>query len=134
MEFVLRKAKYASSNDLLRRNILEIAQKCEEVADENGFFLDFIDELEQLEFLKKEEQVQENEIKILEEVFKSNLRQFLICHHLWQKFGPESKFFEDSTQKYAIIFELNKTKSFIKEIEKLMFLQAKVTVISKTYM
>ena len=72
MEFVLRKAKYASSNDLLRRNILEITQKCEEVADENGFFLDFIDELEQLEFLKKEEQVQENEIKILVEMFKSN--------------------------------------------------------------
>ena len=35
--------------------------------------------------------------------------------------------------KFAIIFEINKTKSFIKEIKKLKLLQAKVTVISKTF-
>ena len=39
MEFVLRKANYASFNDLLRRNIVEIAEKCEEFNDENVFFL-----------------------------------------------------------------------------------------------
>ena len=133
MEFVLRKANYASFNDSLRRNILEIVQKCEEVADKNEFFL-FYWGTGAARILRKGEQLQENEIKILEEVFKSNLRQFSIYHQLWQKFGPEFKFLENTTLKFAIIFEMNKTKSFIKEIEKLMLLQAKVTVISKTYM
>ena len=36
--------------------------------------------------------------------------------------------------KFAIIFEINKIKSYIKEIKKLKILQAKVTVISKTFM
>ena len=70
MEFVLRKANYASFNDFLRRNIVEITEKCEEFSDENGFFLDFFDELEQLEFLSKNEQLDENEMKILEQVYK----------------------------------------------------------------
>ena len=35
--------------------------------------------------------------------------------------------------KYAIIFELNKAKSSIKNIKKLELLQAKVTVVSKTF-
>lgn len=81
--------------------------------------------MEQLDFLIKEDQLAENEIKISEEVFKSNLRQ---------KFGPEFKFLETTTLKFAVIFEINKTKSFMKEIDRLIFLQAKVTVISKTYM
>lgn len=90
--------------------------------------------MEQLDFLIKEDQLAESEIKILEEVYKSNLRQFLICHQLWQKFGPEFKFLETTTLKFAVIFEINKTKSFMKEVDRLIFLQAKVTVISKTYM
>ena len=134
MEFVLRKANYASFNDFLRRNIVEITEKCEEFSDENGFFLDFFDELEQLEFLSKDEQLDENEMKILEQVYKWNIKQFLICHRLLQKIGPEFKFLEIVTMKFAIIFEINKTKSYIKEIKKLEILQAKVTVISKTFM
>ena len=134
MEFVLRKANYASFNDFLRRNIVEITKKCEEFSDENGFFLDFFDELEQLEFLSKDEQLDENEMKILEQVYKWNIKQFLICHQLLQKIGPEFKFLEIVTMKFAIIFEINKTKSYIKEIKKLEILQEKVTVISKTFM
>ena len=133
MEFVLRKDNYASFNDLFRRNIIQIAEKCEEFNDENGFLLDFIEELEQLEFLSKDEQLDENEIKILEQVYKANIKQFLIFHQLWQKFGNVFKYLELVTMKFAIIFEINKTKSFIKEIKKLKLLQAKVTVISKTF-
>ena len=36
--------------------------------------------------------------------------------------------------KFAIIFERNKSESFVKEIEKLIFLECKVKVISKTYL
>ena len=73
-------------------------------------------------------------MNILEQVYKANIKQFLICHQLWQKFGTEFKFLEIVTMKFAIIFEINKTKSYIKEIKKLEILQAKVTVISKTFM
>ena len=58
---------------------------------------------------------------------------FLVCHQLWQKFGPEFNFLEINTLKFAIIFETNKSKSLSKEIEKLLLLQAKVTVLSKLF-
>ena len=35
MEFVLRKVNYASFNGLLRRKILSIAGKCNEISDES---------------------------------------------------------------------------------------------------
>lgn len=41
MEFVLSKANYASFNGLLRRSIVTIAEKCEELSDDPGFFVDF---------------------------------------------------------------------------------------------
>ena len=54
-------------------------------------------------------------------------------HQLWQKFGNEFDYLDVVTQKFAIIFEMNKAKSFIKEIKKLELLNAKVRVISKTF-
>ena len=131
MDFILKKARYASFNTLFRKEILQIALKCEEI---NEMSLDFIDELEQLDFLQKEEELAENEIKKLEEIFKANMVGFLICEQLWQKFGAEFNFLDTHTLKFAIIFETNKSKSLLKEIEKLLFLQAKVTVLSKTYL
>ena len=55
-------------------------------------------------------------MNILEQVYKANIKQFLICHQLWQKFGTEFKFLEIVTMKFAIIFDINKAKIFIKEI------------------
>ena len=52
MDFVFKKAYYAAFNSLFRKEILQIALKCEEI---NEMSLDFIDELEQLHFLLKEE-------------------------------------------------------------------------------
>ena len=87
MDFILKKARYASFNTLFRKEILQIALKCEEI---NEMSLDFIDELEQLDFLQKEEELAENEIKKLEEIFKANMVGFLICEQLWQKFGGQN--------------------------------------------
>ena len=131
MDFVLNKAYYASYNTMFQRNILSIAQKCK---DHHEMSIDFIDELEQIIFLDKKEELGENERKILEEVYNNNLVHFLICHQLWQKFGLEFNFLEITTMKYAIIFETNKSKSWMKEVEKLKFLNAKVTVLTKTYL
>ena len=129
MDFVLKKAYYATFNSLFRKEVLQIARKCEEI---NEMSLEFIEELEDFD-LEKEE-LAENGRKKLEEIFKANMVHFLICHQLWQKFGLEFNFLEIKTLKFAIIFETNKSKSLIKEIEKLLFLNAKVTVLSKTYL
>ena len=133
MEFVLRKANYASFNGLLRRKVISIAEKCRELSDDPDLFLNFIDDLNQLDFMTKEEELDENEISMLEQTYKENVKPFLICHQLWQKFGNEFNFLDLVTMRFAIIFEVNKTKSFIKEIKKLELLNAKVTVISKTF-
>ena len=118
MDFILKKAHYASFNTLFRKEILQIALKCEDI---NEMSLDFIDELEQLDFLQKEEELAENEIKKLEEIFKANMVGFLICEQLWQRFGEEFNFLDTHTLKFAIIFETKKSKSLLKEIEKLIF-------------
>ena len=41
-EDIIRKAHYASLNETLRRNILSLAEKCEEFHVGHGLFLDFI--------------------------------------------------------------------------------------------
>ena len=133
MEFVLRKTNYASFNGLLRRKILSIAEKCNELGDDPDLFIDFIYDLNELEILNKEEELDENETQILENTYKENIKPFLVCHQLRQKFGNEFNYLDVTTQKFAIIFEINKAKSFIKEIKKLELLNTKVMVTSKTF-
>ena len=87
--------------------------------------LEFIEKLEQLIFLDKEEKLGEKEQKILEGVYKNNPLYFLICHQLWQKFGPGFVFLEKTTMTFAILYETNKGKSLMKEIKKLTFLMLK---------
>ena len=57
MEFVFRKANFASFNGLLRRKILSIAEKCNELGDDAEFFINFIYDLNELELLNKEEEL-----------------------------------------------------------------------------
>ena len=75
----------------------------------------------------------ENERKTLKNTYKENIKPFLVCHQLWSKFENEFDYLDVATQKFAITFEINKAKSFIKEIKKLELLNAKITVISKTF-
>lgn len=70
---------------------------------------------------------------MLEQNYKENIKPFLICNQLWQKFENEFNFLDLVTMKFAVIFEVNKTKSFNKEIKKIELLSAKVTVISKSF-
>ena len=65
-------------------------------------------------------------------VYKNHLKQFLICHQLWEKFNSEYILLDNLTFKFAVAYETNKIKSFIKMIKKLEMLQAKATVIFKT--
>ena len=82
MEFVLRKANYASFNSLLRRKIVSIVEKCNELGDDPDLFIRFIYDLNELELLNKEEELDENERKTLENIYKENIKPFLVCHQL----------------------------------------------------
>ena len=113
-----------------RRKIISIVEKCNELGDDPDLFIDFIYDLHELEFLNKEE-LDENERKTFENTYKENIKPFLVCHQLCSKFENEFDYLNVTKQKFAIIFEINKAKSFIKEIKKLELLKAKVTVISK---
>ena len=115
MEFVFRKANFESFNGLLRRKILSIAEKCNELGDDAEFSIDFIYDLNELELLNKEEELDENETKTLENTYKENIKLFLVCHQLWQKFGNEFDYLDVVTQKFAIIFELIKQKALLKK-------------------
>ena len=131
MEFVLNKASYEAYNGMLRKEIIEIAEKAEEFCDSPGFFVDFLYDLNELQFINQDE-LNDFATKELEEVYKENISPFLVCHQLWQ-FGNSFKFLELVTMKFAIIFELRKVKSFMKDIKKLELLQAKVIIYSKTF-
>ena len=122
MDFVSNKAHFTSYNATFRKNILCIAQKCEELHE---MPLEFIEELEKLIFLDKEEELREKERRILEGVYKNNPLYFLICHQLWRKFGPGFVFLEKTTKAFAILYETTKGKSLMKEIKKLKFLMPK---------
>ena len=115
MDFIFKKAYHPSFSRLFRKEILQIAQKCQEHHD---ICFDFIYDLEQIDFLEKEEELNQNERMKLENVFKLHKIDFLVCHQLWQKFGPKFKSLEINTVMYAIVYETNKSKSLIKETEK----------------
>ena len=72
MEFVLRKVTYASFNSLLRRKIISIVEKCNELGYDPDLFIDFIYDLHELEFLNKEK-LDENERKTFENAYKENI-------------------------------------------------------------
>ena len=79
MEFVSKKANFASFNGLLRRKILSIAEKCNELGDDADLFIDFMYDLNALELLNKEEELDENETKALKNTYKENIKPFLVC-------------------------------------------------------
>ena len=58
---------------------------------------------------------------------------FLICHQLYKKFGVEFHLLQPNTLKFAVIFERNKTESFLKDVEKQKLLTSRISVLSKTY-
>ena len=132
MEELLRKAHFASLNESLRRNIFQLAETCEEFYSEHGFFLNFIEELNNVDFLSKEELLNDTEIRNLEQIYKNHLKRFLICHQIWQKFNSEYILLDNLTFKFVVTYEVNKINSYIKLVNKLEMIQAKVTVISKT--
>ena len=61
------------------------------------------------------------------------MESFLICDQLFRRFGAEFHCLGTNTLKFAVIFERNKTESFLKDVEKQKLLTSRISVLSKTY-
>lgn len=75
----------------------------------------------------------EDDRNILKTFYKNNQKAFLVLNQLWLKFGHEFFYLEENTIKFAIVFEINKVDTLLKEIKKLEMADTRVTVLSKSF-
>lgn len=102
MDFVSQKINSASFDCSFRRNIVGICEKCQlHVADDPDFFT-FFEDLIQIDFLKSEQLLCEDNRNILKTIYQNNEKAFLVCNQLWLKFGHEFFYLENHTIKYSI--------------------------------
>ena len=129
MIFVLKKAHFASFDSCFQKEIFQISKKEQEIVYIKP---QFIEELQDL-IKEGDEELTPDEILKFEEILKNNMESFLICNQLFKKFSVEFHFLKTNTLKFAVIFERNKTESFLKDVEKHKLFTSRISVLSKTY-
>lgn len=133
MNFVSNKSNSASYDGSFRKNIVEKCEKCSHYLAEDVDFSKFLEELSQLDFLKSEDLLLEDDRNMLKTFYKNNEKAFLVCNQLWMKFAHEFFYLEQHTIKFVIVFEVNKVETLLKEIKKLYMVDTRVTVICKCF-
>lgn len=133
MNFVDKKWNSASCDTSFCRNVIEICERCCLHFPEKVEFQQFLEELFQITFLKSEDVLLEDERKVLKTLYKNNEKPFLVTHQLWLKFGHRFFYLENRTIKFAVLLELNKVQSLLKEIKKLEIADARATVLLKYF-
>ena len=136
MNVVSDKATNASYDCSFRRNIVEVCEKCLlhiSNQETNDKFKKFLQELSQISFLKSQDILSEDDRIILKTFYKNNTLSFLVCNQLWMKFGHQFFYLEIETLKFSIVFEVKKVTTLLKEIKKLSLVDAKVTVLVKSF-
>ena len=129
MDFCLKKARFASFDSCFQKEIFQISKKVQEIVYIKP---QFIEELQ--DFIKEgDEELTPDKIQKFEKILNNNMESFLICHQLFRRFGAEFHFLGTNTLKFAVIFERNKTESFLKDVEKHKLLTSRISVLSKTY-
>ena len=129
MDFCLKKAHFASFDSCFQKEIFQISKKVQEIVYIKP---QFIEELQDL-IKEGDEELTPDEILKFEEILKNNMESFLICNQLFKKFSVEFHFLKTNTLKFAVIFERNKTESFLKDVEKHKLFTSRISVLSKTY-
>ena len=129
MDFCLKKAHFASFDSCFQKEIFQISKKVQEIVYIKP---QFIEELQDL-IKEGDEELTPDEILKFEEILKNNMESFLICNQLFKKFSVEFHFLKTNTLKFAVIFERNKTESFLKDVEKHKLLTSRISVLIKTY-
>ena len=56
----------------------------------------------------------------------------MIINQLWRKFSVDFYYLNNTTIKFAVVVEMNKTQKLLDDIEKLVQLDARVLVFSKS--
>ena len=131
MNSINNKSNSASFDCSFCQNIIEICEKCKHYRPDDADFSAFYEELSQLNFLKSEELLLEDDRNVLKTLYKNNEKAFLVCNRLWMKFGHEFFYLEEHTIKFAIVFEISKVKTLLRKIKKLYKVDTTVTVLSK---
>ena len=129
MEFCLAKINEAVYNKDFQNEILSLVIKINEtiILDEN-----FVCEIEEL--VKNKEADNFNFDERFIEILKRNIKEFLVCDQIFKKFEREFYDLDKTTIKFAIHFEEEKSKGFLKEIEKIDFVKAKYNFKKKFYL
>ena len=136
MNFVTGKASSASYDCSFRRNIIEVCEKCiPQISNQeiNEKFKNFFDQISQISFLKSQDLLPENKRDLLKVLYKNNPVPFFVCNQLWIKYGHQFFYLEIETLKFSIAFEINKIETLLKEIKRLSLIDAKVTVLIKSF-
>ena len=136
MNVVSDKATNTSYDCSFRRNIVEVCEKCLlhiSNQETNDKFKKFLQELSQISFLTSQDILSEDDRIILKTFYKNNPLSFLVCNQLWMKFGHQFFYLEIETLKFSIVFEVKKVTTLLKEIKKLSLVDAKVTVLVKSF-
>ena len=136
MNFVSGKASSASYDCSFRRNIIEVCEKCiPQISNQeiNEKFKNFFDQISQISFLKSQDLLPENKRDLLKVLYKNNPVPFFVCSQLWIKYGHQFFYLEIETLKFSIAFEINKIETLLKEIKRLSLIDAKVTVLIKSF-
>ena len=90
----------------------------------------------QLIFLESDDCLEDAKTEFLKTFYKNNEAIFLVWYQLWQKYSSGFFCLDEDTLKLAVYFETNKVKKkkkMLSLIKDLCYLQAKVTVLSKTF-
>ena len=130
MEFCLKRMNIASFDTCFQKEVLQISKQVEEVI---YFKPAFIEKTQEIIVERGNNEFTNDDRSKFEQSFKDNMRGFFIYHQLYQKFGVEIHFLDKNTFNFAVVFERNKTETFLKDVDKLTYLNAKVSVFCKTY-
>ena len=133
MNFVDQKAGDASFTACFRRNLIEICEKCTQIFPEKNDFREFLEEACQIDFLESDDILEENQRGILKTFFINNEKIFLILYQLHIKFSSEFFYLDSKTLKFAVLYELNKVRTLLSDLEKLAVLNSRVTVFCKSF-
>lgn len=121
MNFVNNKSSSTLCDGSFRKNIVEKCEKCSHYLAEDVDFSKFLEEISQLDFLKSEDLLLEDDRNMLKTFYKNNEKAFLVCNQLWMKFAPEFFYLKQHTIKFAIVFEVNKVETLLKKIKKTLY-------------
>ena len=133
MNFVQSSVDSVSCDASFRRNLVRICKKCILHFPDRQDIKDFLHQSSQIVFLETDKCLEDTEREFSKTFYLNNEQVFLVTYQLWEKYDSSFYCLDEETIKLAFSYETNKVKKIVALIRELNFLDAKVTVLSKTF-